>query len=373
MNNFLISKPFDFKNNSFDFIRLLMSVLVVAGHSGGVGGFGWEPHLDMRDWEPGFTNMATFSVYGFFVISGFLITRSWLGSKSLQDFCVKRIKRIYPGYLVSLLISGLIFVPIFFLLKEGFHPIKFLKEYSRETFQYIIQNLFVEVRKPRILELTKFNESNFDINGPHWSLIHEMRAYGLVVILGLIGWLKRQNLALLIAIVFNLTYIVCSLNYFIDIGSTSLHFRDLISTYLGDYHWFIIFTYFIFGMAFYIFFEKIVWNNWIYLLSILGLIIGWRLDIFPVFGPLCFTYFVLYSSQVFPFRNLSKKIGDLSYGIYIYSWPIQLCLLYLGANKLTNDNTLNYPIYMTVSIICSALAGFLSWNFVEKKWLVKKI
>jgi peptidoglycan/LPS O-acetylase OafA/YrhL len=371
--NPLSSKLFDFVNNSFDFLRLIMAVLIVVGHSGGVGGFGWEPNIKMRDWKMTGTNLATFSVYGFFVISGFLVTRSWFGTSDWKDFCVKRLRRIYPGYFVSLVISGLFFVPIFYFLTKGFYPIEFIKDFGRETSQYIISNLFVEIRQPGITGLTSDLRGGYlGVNGPHWSLIHEMRAYLMIIVLGLLGWLQKSRLILILAVFFNFIYAVCALDYVYYYGNSSFHFRDLVSTFLADYHLFILFTYFIFGMAFYIFREKIVWNKWIYMLSILGLIVGWKLDIFALYAPMCFTYFILYSSQIFPFQNLSKKIGDLSYGIYIYSWPIQLCLLYLGLNKLTGNKFYDYLIYAGVSIILSGFAGYLSWNFVEKKWIARK-
>jgi peptidoglycan/LPS O-acetylase OafA/YrhL len=367
------SKQFDFQNNAFDFVRLSLALLVVIGHSGGVGDFGWAPQLKMRDWEMTFTGLATLAVYGFFVISGFLITKSWHHSKSLQEFGGKRLRRIYPGYLVSLLVCGLVFVPIFFWLKEGFDPLRFVKLHGKETVQFVIQNLFVEVRQAGITGLSSDLQGSYlGVNSPYWSLIHEVRAYGLVAILGVVGLLQSRRFVLGLAIVFNLIYAVCSLDYVLNFGSKSLHFRDLISSYLAHYHIFIIFTYFIFGMMFYTLVDKIVWNNWLYCLSILGLIVGWKFDIFPIVAPVCFSYFTLYSSQILPFRNLAKAIGDLSYGIYIYSWPIQLCLLYLGLNKVTGNKFLDLPIYALASIVLSMAAGWLSWNLVEKRWLARK-
>jgi peptidoglycan/LPS O-acetylase OafA/YrhL len=370
MPQFLNSTTFNFKSNSFDFIRLILALNVVFSHSGGLGGYNWEPHFDMRDWEGRFTNLGTFSVYGFFVISGFLITRSWLGNPSVGDFCIKRFKRIYPGYFVSLLISALVFVPIMFIIRFGFKPLDFIKEYSRDTSQYIMQNLFVEMRKGRIRDLTRLSQNlNFDINGPFWTLIHEIRAYFLVLILGDTGWLKYKKVLVGLAFIINFIYAAGSLELTFKAGGSVWRFKDLLNDYFGGHQIFILFCYFIFGMVFYIFHNKIVWNKWIFMISILGLIIGWKFDIFPIVAPICFTYFVLYSSQILPFKNLAKKIGDLSYGIYIYSWPIQICLLFLGLNKITGNNKIDYLYFASASIILSIFAGYLSWNFVEKKFL----
>jgi peptidoglycan/LPS O-acetylase OafA/YrhL len=182
--------------------------------------------------------------------------------------------------------------------------------------------------------------------------------------------LNRRFLVFCFAVIFNVSYILNSFQ--LNWPGTNLLFKDVFSSYIGDTHFLIIFTYFIFGMLFYVFHESIVWNTWIYAMSILGLVIGWKLDIFPILAPTCFTYFVLYSSQILPLKDLANKIGDLSYGIYIYSWSIQLCLLYLGLNKVTGNIYLDYGYFVLASIVLSMIAGYLSWNFVEKRWLVRK-
>jgi peptidoglycan/LPS O-acetylase OafA/YrhL len=367
MLSFLVSKSFDFKNNSFDFIRLLLSILIVINHSETIGKLFHYSSLTVRDYNPTGTSLGGFSVYGFFVISGFLITRSFVNSSSIGNFCVNRIKRIYPGFIVSLFFTAFLFVPLYFLLQNNFNFAKFYSTYNLESVQYFIQNIFIEVRKPVIDNL---NPDHFDINGPYWSLIHEVRAYFLVFILGILGVFNKRFFVAGLAILFNIGYVLNSLE--INIPFTNLLFKNVFNSYIEDTHILIIFTYFIFGMVFYIFQENVIWNKWIYGLSILGLIIGWKFDIFPIFAPTCFTYFVLYSSQVFPLRNLAKKIGDLSYGIYIYSWPIQLCLLYLGLNKITGNKYIDYIYFASASIGLSVAAGYLSWNFVEKRWLVRK-
>ena len=63
-------------------------------------------------------------------------------------------------------------------------------------------------------------------------------------------------------------------------------------------------------------------------------------------------------------NKVGAVIGDISYGIYIYSFPIQQTLMYFY--KL---NTL--PL-MILSIVISFILGYLSWHLVEKKSLTFK-
>ena len=57
-------------------------------------------------------------------------------------------------------------------------------------------------------------------------------------------------------------------------------------------------------------------------------------------------------------------IGDLSYGIYIYGFPIQQTLMYYF--KL-NTNTL-----ILFSVLIAMLFGYFSWHLIEKRMLVFK-
>ena len=62
-----------------------------------------------------------------------------------------------------------------------------------------------------------------------------------------------------------------------------------------------------------------------------------------------------------PFFSTFGKIGDMSYGIYIYSFPIQQTLMFFF-----NLNTDQLIIY---SLLASIVFGYLSWHLIEKKAL----
>jgi peptidoglycan/LPS O-acetylase OafA/YrhL len=59
---------FDPRSNSLNFLRLALALTVVAAHAFGLGLFG-------KDWVTDKTTVGDLAVYGFFGISGFLITR----------------------------------------------------------------------------------------------------------------------------------------------------------------------------------------------------------------------------------------------------------------------------------------------------------
>src|SRR6185295_19514916 len=88
------------RRNNFDAIRLAMALLVVWSHS-------FALYLGSEKTEPlslllnGAYNSGNIGVMVFFIISGFLVTQSFVTSKSLTRFMARRIRRIYPGYLVA--------------------------------------------------------------------------------------------------------------------------------------------------------------------------------------------------------------------------------------------------------------------------------
>ena len=64
-----IGEALDLRNNSLNFLRLVLAGLVLVSHAIGIGGYGAGGVLHE-------TTLGTIAVYGFFGISGFFIARS---------------------------------------------------------------------------------------------------------------------------------------------------------------------------------------------------------------------------------------------------------------------------------------------------------
>src|SRR6476659_2397344 len=93
------------RENNFDVLRLLAAGIVLAAHSWPLGSGRRQPFAH----HP----LGTVGVEIFFVISGFLVTRSWLSEPSLRRFARTRARRILPGLMGALLVTALVIGPIF--------------------------------------------------------------------------------------------------------------------------------------------------------------------------------------------------------------------------------------------------------------------
>ena len=64
--------------------------------------------------------------------------------------------------------------------------------------------------------------------------------------------------------------------------------------------------------------------------------------------------------QSWPVLRSAGRFGDLSYGIYIYAWPVQqITVALLGENR-------SYFVLLGVSLPITLALAFFSWHFVEK-------
>jgi peptidoglycan/LPS O-acetylase OafA/YrhL len=101
----------DLKKNNFDTLRLLFATLVIYSHSFPVtrGSNITEP---LYRFTGGQVTFGMASVWSFFIISGFLITQSWVRSPNAFRFLRRRISRIFPGFVVATLLCAVIVHPI---------------------------------------------------------------------------------------------------------------------------------------------------------------------------------------------------------------------------------------------------------------------
>lgn len=323
----------DIKKNNFDFIRVLLAFIVFLGHLGTLSA---SEELKFLQYSP-----IEIAVFGFFVVSGFLIARSYERSSGLKSYLQKRLRRIVPAYLLVVFLSaGLLSLISIYSFKEYFS--------NPQVYKYLFWNgLFLNFKAPWLPGVF----GNQAINGALWTLKIEMSYYFCVPLLFLLFRKnnKYMNISLIVIYFLSLIY----LNYFESLNQTSTA-KQLPGAL----------SYFIPGMLIYFNFNLFIrYKNALFIVAISTV---WMDLIFNMilFSPVMIGIIVLYIAYSFKFLNNFGKYGDFTYGIYIFHFPIIRVFTTLGLFRDYNPY-----IMALLCMLIVALVGICSWYFFEKKFL----
>src|SRR6185437_13955604 len=176
------------KSNNFGFLRFFLACAVLYDHLFILGGFGSEPISSRIAHQE---DVGSLAVLGFFIISGYLVTASFINSKTILSYSLKRFLRIMPAFWICLIVTAFIFAPLLYFSEEntlhGFFSI------SNGPFQYIKHDFLLFMHQYLIGDLLKTNPYNLAFDGSLWTLILEVKSYILLGILGAFGLLTKRK------------------------------------------------------------------------------------------------------------------------------------------------------------------------------------
>lgn len=354
----------DRDKNSIGFLRLVLAIFVVIQHAYVLRPLGEEPIGKIIE---GLT-FGKLGVYGFFILSGYLITASFIHSKSLINFFWRRILRIFPAFWVCILFTIFLFAPIAYYIVNSTLEGYFFGNTTDSPFGYLYKNIFLTIHQPDIRAIITssvdkglLNEKSF--NGSLWTLIHEFRLY---ILTGLIGFFLFKNPKKYW--IFFVIFALYTIHHFLD----PLKSRILYRLYV-DNPTVILPIYFFTGASFYLLRNKIQVNTIGIILAILITAVGIYFKFNYYIFPFTFTYILLWLAVKLPFIDWERKYGDYSYGIYIYSFIIQQIFILKG---WTVD--MHPLLFSIISLLITLPFAFFSWKLIEKPvlrlkdWSIKK-
>ena len=334
-------------NNRFDFVRLIAAWLVLYSHSYVLSA---SKEIELISKYLKFDTAGGLAVGVFFSISGYLVFKSLENSNSLKIFIIKRALRIYPALILSVLFS--VFVVGIICTELS------IQEYltNRKTLSYLktLTGFNIKYELPGVFE--NFPEKS--VNGSLWSIAIELRCYLVLGIISLLPFSMKIKLWISVTI-------LSSLLLFRPIEAPS----DLSIKFLG-----LSYDFNKFGLMFTLgcliaSYEK--HKNFHYI-KIIGLLSA---SIFIIISNLEISKFTLIAyNYLIPFifiwiglyftllPKIPDKIGDISYGLYLFSFPIQQLLIYLELSS-------NLVNFILLSTILSVFLSAISWQFVEKPFL----
>jgi len=132
--------------------------------------------------------------------------------------------------------------------------------------------------------------------------------------------------------------------------------------FLDAFGWLLAF--FAMGMVLYKLRDRRIFDGRLALLALLGLAASIPLrqfiPLFPIFGGYLTIYLAL--DRRLPMVR-ATRFGDLSYGLYIYGWPIAAMVMYVTGGRAT------WWQVFAATLPLAALTASLSWRFVEEPFL----
>jgi len=169
--------------NNLNLIRLVAALMVTFSHAYILtGNLASEPFLH---WT-GDQTAGYLGVFVFFVVSGLLVSRSYDRTENMVHYVGSRALRIYPALLMVLLLSA---VPmgLWWTQMTGGEYLK-----RPEVWRYVTDNLYFKTNHqlPGVFDQLVAERS---VNGSLWTLAYEVYAYFLVIVFGLLGLLRNRT------------------------------------------------------------------------------------------------------------------------------------------------------------------------------------
>lgn len=326
-----LGELFDTRSNGLNSIRLFMAVGVIFYHSFPLTGANIA-------WGPVHQLMSQIFVDAFFAISGFLIVGSWVRRPQVGTYLLARVLRIMPAYYVCLLVTGFIFVPLYFLIIQSPGT-----SWVSDSVDYVRSNIALWQNQFNIGDT--LNEVPYPgaWNGSLWTLSWEFMCYLGVLALGICRLLTKRICLVLFA--------GCLA------ASVVVDFTSISNFWLNNGSRFGLM--FLAGALIY-FYQDLLPANRTALVIAASIVVGglfipdYRIvAALPVaFACICFGAYLKH-----PFFQLRN---DVSYGVYIYAFPIQQLLASTG---FYIAGVLPYALVATAITLCFAAA---SWFIVEK-------
>ncbi|WP_432826424.1 acyltransferase family protein [Dactylosporangium sp. CA-092794] len=350
------------RQNAFGALRLAFAVAVLVAHAWSLGYGKASPGYWLTSTQ---TELGAFALYGFFLISGFLVTDSALRS-SLAGYLWARCVRVFPGLWACLLVTAFVFAPAVALYERGTldgfanapdGPLRYVAvNWLGSMDQYTISGLLSTTPFGRLVH----GPSAFD--GALWTLRYDLAFYGVVAVLVVTGALRGAPRV--VPVLAAGCYVLILRDLFSTPGWTvrppahgSIHV-PLAGSFAADWTLYLGFV-FLLGVALRLYAHRIPVHAAVAAAAAVVLAGSLWLGGFIAVGIPAYAYLVVYAAVTLPSSRTAGR-RDYTYGMYIYGFPVQQSLALLGANRF------GVAAFIAFSLLGTLGFAVLSWHLVER-------
>lgn len=332
-----IGERFATSPNALNFLRLAFAVEVIAWHSYTLRGDEWLPR-----WAE--SVMGQIGVDCFFAISGFLITRSWFRSRDPVAYLKARARRIFPGLWVCLILTAFVIAPLASRISGNGFPT------LRGQLAYVLGNSTSWILLWNIDGTpagTLVHDPGW--NGSLWTLGFEAACYLIVALLGSALLLRGRVMLGLIAGFWMLLAAHAAGWIDWDVAAACARFGVM----------------FALGAALWLYRDKVPFGRGLAAVSVACLLLCPLLPDYRLLAAPALTYLCIAGSLWLARWPRLVLTNDLSYGTYIYAFPLQQAMLMVGLN-------LSWPLFFGLSVLATIPAAAASWFLLERRFIKKR-
>lgn len=334
----------------------MCALLVIVSHSYAL--------LALNTSEPlwrmtGLVNASDIGLCGFFTISGYFIFNSLVTSKNIFSYLGKRFLRIFPALAVCLVV--VVAACSLFYIGEGSYW------GQRETYSFIWKNLGLYDCQWTIPGVFESNPYTAGVNGSLWTLCYQFTLYLLIIPLFFIRKYSPAIVGLTVAAI----SVIMTKNVFMAEKFANTTFWSMPVNLMMPFA-----QSFVVGML--LQGRKLIQTDkarWIAaavssVVAIILIAVNAYVHIAIALKPLvilCISVIFIMVGEMYwkPISDMFKRVGDLSYGVYIYSFPIQQMII-------ASIPGIAPRTIMALTIVIALPVAFASWRMVEKPVLSLK-
>jgi peptidoglycan/LPS O-acetylase OafA/YrhL len=348
--------------NNFDFLRLIGALMVIFSHSFPLTGNNNRESLLFLTGSK--LTFGTLGVIIFFVISGYLIAKSWYNNPYIIKFLWNRLLRIVPGLMGVTLVSIFIIGP----LVTSYNIINYFTDPMTLSYLENMTIFSIHFTLPGVFVNNPYPDA---VNGSIWTLPIEFLMYIFILVIGFFGILHKKKYVLFITLFISVLYIIfISDNYIYGKPLISLYGQFYVSLLFDRFlhsfnNYIFLSTFFLIGATYYVY-KNINFNKYVALLLFILWILSFNNIFFYLVSLISLPYITLYLALTkLPYLNNVGKYGDFSYGLYIYAFLIQQTIVHF-------INGISVIQLFILSALITFPFAYFSWTFIESRALKLK-
>lgn len=332
-------------SNNFDLVRIAAAAAVIISHAftQAYGPEAAEPLASVSVFP-----LGGHAVNVFFILSGLLVAASLDRTPNLAAFTASRALRIFPGLIVCVLLVAFLLGPVLTVYSVGDYLA------SPDLYAYVVGAMSLAATDGSLPGVFDTLPEAGIVNIPLWTLKYEVLAYMLLTVVAVLGIWQNRLLFWM--------FIVGLIAFHAAAEMTHAHPEE--HGMVGHLSRFMI-CFFI-GVVAYRLRERIRLSPGGAITATLMLWVtnGTVLEESFVYLAVGYLTFCLAALPMPRLRALTAR-GDISYGLYIYGWPVAQILVLvvpgIGAMELA-----------VLSLVGAGMLASASWRFVERPALSLK-